>query len=179
MQPFSEILMIGGHANSLGKAQDVLEILKKDPSRLDELFKCISNDDAWVRMRAIDTFEKIVKDAPSLARPYLDEIFSIHIKSDQASIQWHLAQIFTEVELTSKQRNDAIAWLKMKISTTNVDWIVSANAMKALHYFYTLGLVGSDELRTLYEKQCQHSSKSVRKKATQLITEIDGHTVRA
>ena len=174
MKPFDEILMIGGHANSLGEAQDVLNLLKENVSRLDELFECISNDDAWVRMRAIDTFEKIVKDNPSLAQPYLDEIFSVHTKSDQASIQWHLAQIFTEVELTSKQRKDAIAWLRNRISTTEVDWIVSANTMKALHYFYTLGLVSSAELRTLYKKQSEHSSKSVRKKALLLIQELDG-----
>lgn len=53
-------------------------------------------------------------------------------------------------------------------------WIVSANTMKALHYFYTLGLVSSAELKTLYKKQSEHSSKSVRKKALLLIQELDG-----
>lgn len=172
MESFSEVLKSGGHANSLGRAGDVLDLLQKDTSRLDELFECISHDDAWVRMRAIDTFEKLVRQNPSLATPYVHEIISSLTKSEQASIQWHIAEIVTEVQLSEVQWKTVIQWLKNRISTVDVDWIVSVNVMKALVYFYKKGLVDMATLRPLFQTQTRHHSKSVCKKADILLQEI-------
>lgn len=175
MEPFSEILQAGGHANSLGRANEVFELLQKDASRLDELFDCISHEDAWVRMRAIDTFEKLVRQNPKLALHYLEGIFNDLTKSDQPSIQWHLAEIFTEVELTDTQRVKAIEWLKNNLKTVSVDWIVAANTMKALLHFYKLGHAKADELLRLFQVQTEHHSKAVRKKATTSIETIEAY----
>lgn len=169
MESFKDMLLVGGKTNSLGRAGEVLEIVRSDTSRLDELFECIYHDDAWVRLRAIDTFEKLVKENPGLVTPYLERIFNDLTKSRQPSIQWHLAQIFSEVELTDAQRNTAIAWLKDKIKTTNVDWIVSGDVMKALLYFHAGGFVETKELIDLFKVQEGHKSKAISKKATKLL----------
>ena len=165
MDSYENILAVGGKTNSLGRANEVIESVYSDPSRLGELFRCVSADDAWVRMRAIDSFEKIIKDKPEWIRPYLDTIFSDLTQNSQPSIQWHLAQIFSEVRLTNEQRDSAIMWLKDKIKTTDIDWIVSVNVMKALVHFHKDGFVMANELRPLLEIQAGHKSKSVRKKA--------------
>lgn len=172
MESFREILMAGGHANSLGRANEVLAAVESSPLRMDELFSCITAEDAWVRMRAIDTFEKLVRNNPGLAGPYLPSIFSDLMKSTQPSIQWHLAQIFTEVELNRQQQVDATAWLKNNISSSDVDWIVSANTMKALMHFYEAGLITKAELEPLFTIQTKHASKSVRKKARVFLQEV-------
>jgi len=172
MESFAKILLAGGHANSLGRSGEVLETVRKDTSRLDELFDCISADDAWVRMRAIDTFEKLVKERPALVQPYLKSILSDLTKSEQPSIQWHLAQIFSEVALSNSQRKDAIEWLKARVATTEVDWIVSVNAMKTLLAFYKDGFMRADELTTLFKTQSEHPSKSVRKKAAVFLQDL-------
>lgn len=172
MESFEEVLKAGGHSNSLGRADEVLKVVQDDHSRLDELFSCISADDAWVRMRAIDTFEKLVKDKPAAVQPYLPTIFLNLTKSNQPSIQWHLAQIFSEVELTAKQRSEAIAWLKNTITTTDVDWIVSVNAMKALLYFHQNGFIAVSDIAPLYKVQEGHASKSVRKKAASFLATL-------
>lgn len=165
MESFNEILLVGGKSNSLGRADEIVTLLSSDTSRLDELFDCIFHEDAWVRMRAIDSFEKIVRESPQLAQPYLERIFNELTQSNQPSIQWHLAQLFIEVELTDTQRNKAISWLKARIKTTEVDWIVSVNTMKSLLHFKQTGFVAADELKELFAVQESHSSKSVRKKA--------------
>lgn len=165
MESFQDILEVGGHTNSLGRANEVINIVEKDPTRLDELFGCIFVSDPWVRMRAIDTFEKIIKNNPELVRPYLDSIFINLTKSTQPSIQWHLAQIFAEVKLSAQERDKAISWLKDRIKNIEVDWIVSVNAMKSLLYFYKNGFINKNEIRPLFETQTNHKSKSVRKKA--------------
>lgn len=168
MDSYESILAVGGKTNSLGRANEVIESVYANPSRLEELFNCILANDAWVRMRAIDSFEKIIRTKPEWAQPYMDRIFSDLIQSEQPSVQWHLAQLFSEVELTSMERKRAIAWLKNKIKTTNVDWIVSVDTMKALVYFYKNGFVAASELRQLFKIQEGHKSNSVRKKAINL-----------
>jgi len=172
MESFEQILTAGGHSNSLGRAGEVLKTVQGNHARMDELFTCISADDAWVRMRAIDTFEKITKDQPELAQPYVKSILSDLIKSKQPSIQWHLAQIFCEVELTTRQRSEAIAWLKNTIATTEVDWIVSVNAMKTLLFFCRNGFIPAREAAEMFKVQERHTSKTVRKKAAIFLSNL-------
>jgi hypothetical protein len=172
MDSFESMLTVGGKTNSLGLAGEVIKSVYSDPSRLEELFDCIFADNAWVRMRAIDSFEKIIKEKPEWVQPYLDRIFNNLTQSSQPSIQWHLAQLFSEVQLTDKQRDRAIAWLKNKIKTTDIDWIVSVNVMKALVYFHQDGAVTTSDLKYLLKTQESHTSKSVRKKAAALFLNV-------
>ena len=172
MESFQEILMAGGHTNSLGRAQEVFKVVQHDNSKMGELFNCIRAKDAWVRMRAIDTFEKLVKSDPGLAQPYLPLILTDLTKSNQPSIQWHLAQIFAEVELSKHQQVDAVTWLKRKIVNADVDWIVSVNVMKSLLYFHKTRLISREDLMSLFEIQTKHASKSVRKKGRDIYKRI-------
>ncbi len=169
METLEVILSSGGHANSLGRAGEVLQLVRSNPERTGELFRCIYSEDAWVRMRAIDTFEKLVRENPVLAEPYIDAIFDDLTKINQASIQWHVAELFVELDLTEPQNKKAIKWLKDKISTSDVDWIVSVNTMRALLHFCDKKLVNKDELMFLFKVQIGHKSKAVRKKATKFL----------
>lgn len=172
MESFETILSAGGHANSLGRAGEVYETVKSDPSKMGELFKCIYADDAWVRMRAIDTFEKLVRYDPSLAQPYTSRLVDDLTKSEQPSIQWHLAQLFAVINLSESQTEKVILWLKDRISTRDVDWIVAVNVMKTLLHFYDEKMISRDELSDLFTIQAEHGSKTVRKKAREFLDEL-------
>jgi hypothetical protein len=165
MESFEWILLAGDHTNSLGRAHEVLEFVKQNPRQIEELFQCIFADDPWVRMRAIDTFEKIVRDNPEAARPYVDILIDDLTQSSQPSIQWHLAQLFAEIQLDQSQTAKALAWLQNRIATTDVDWIVAVNVMKTLLYFKGKNAIDGDVLKELFKIQTEHKSKSVRKKA--------------
>lgn len=173
METFADILTAGGHLNSLGRSGEVLEIVKQRPERMDELFACISHDDAWVRMRAVDTFEKLVRENPSLADPYITTILDTLTLSDQPSIQWHIAELFTEMRLTGNQITSAINWLTQRIDSADVDWIVAINSMNALVYFHDKQLVSAKDIIPLFEVQTRHKSKTVRKKANQLLDKLN------
>lgn len=172
MGKFEEILKSGGHTNSLGRAGEILKEVRKDNTKIAELFSCISSDDAWVRMRAIDMFEKIVREKPALAQPYLSDIFENLTKSTQPSIQWHIAQMFAEINLNEQQHEAAIGWLKDRLRTVEVDWIVSVNAMKTLLQFNGEGLANADSLRAVFQVQTKHTSQSVRKKAELFLEQL-------
>ncbi len=169
---FADQLRVGGHRNSLGDAVKVLEAVLTDQSRLDELYACISHEDAWVRMRAIDTFEKVGREHPGWLEPYIDDLLNEVSKVDQPSIQWHLAEIFCEVRLSDTQRSKAIDLLKTNIATVNVDWIVAANTMTALVHFVKTGHISPSEAIRLLEVQQDHHSNAVKKRAAKLLNQI-------
>lgn len=171
-EKFTEMLRIGGHANSLGRVNDVLQVVLTDKSRLPELYNCLFDDDAWVRMRAADALEKICRVHPDWLVPYVDRFIADLAASTQASIQWHLAQMYAQVELTAEQKQAVIAWLKALLSTKEVDWIVSANAMDTLAAFTRDGSFPVAQLTPLLEVQKQHKSNAVIKRANKLFAEF-------
>jgi hypothetical protein len=171
-QNFSEMLMVGGHANSLGKVNEVIEIVLQDKSRLEELYACMFAEDAWVRMRAADALEKICREHSDWIVPYIDRFQSELAMSTQASIQWHLAQIYEQIDLTPEQKQRAIDWLKNLLSTKEVDWIVSANVMDTLAQFTREGAFSVKEMVSLLKVQQEHKSNAVIKRANKLFAEL-------
>lgn len=170
---FETTLMIGGHANSLGKTGDVIQEVLGNKSLLEELYSCMFNDDAWVRMRAADAFEKVCREHPDWIEPYIDRIQAELSGDDQqASIKWHVAQIYQQVPLLHLQKERALKWLAALISTVDVDWIVSANTMETLVYFAKNGDFAKDDLHHLLQIQTGHKSNAVMKKANKLMAAL-------
>lgn len=165
-ETFSAMLLEGGHANSLGRVPDVIKIVLHDQSRLDELYNCLFDEDAWVRMRAADALEKICREQPDWLLPYIDKLQKELSESTQPSIQWHLAQIYRQVALTDKQKQRAQDWLVARLSTKDVDWIFAANAMDTLVTFTKNGSFSASKLTELLKIQQHHKSNAVIKRAT-------------
>lgn len=171
---FEDIFAIGGHANSLGRSEDVLDEVLNNRDRLPELYDCISYDDAWVRMRAIDTLEKLCRAHPEWIEPYIDNMLANLCRSSQASIRWHLAQILKQVRLSASQKKLAIGWLEKILSDKDNDWIVASYSMDTLAEFSRLGYYPTTKLICLLNKQKGHKSKAVIKRANKLHTEFTG-----
>lgn len=171
-EPFSEMLSEGGKTNSLGRANEVIEIILQDKSRLNELYDCMFEEDAWARMRAADAIEKICRVHPEWLEPYIDKFLDELADSTQPSIQWHLAEIFGAVNLTEAQKKRAIKWLNDLLSTKDVDWIASANSMKTLVQFTKDGSFPRAQMISLLKIQQKHKSNAVIRRATKLLEEF-------
>jgi hypothetical protein len=169
---FAEMLAVGGRSNSLGRVDEVIGLVLNEKSRLDELYACLFDKDAWVRMRAADALEKVCREHSDWLLPYLDRFSQELTTSSQVSIQWHLAQIYRQVDLTNEQKSFAISWLKGLLSSREVDWIVAANAMDTLAQFAQDGSFARPELITLLKIQQQHKSKAVVKRANKLLERL-------
>src|SRR5690606_15585061 len=126
-------------------------------------------EDAWVRMRAIDALEKVCRVHPEWFDEYIDKLLSDFLSSGQPSIQWHLAEIFTEVTLSPHQYQQVEQWLVDRLVDENVDWIVAANSMKALVHFVESGHFSIEKMLPLLRKQLNHRSASVVKKAARYL----------
>jgi HEAT repeat protein len=166
---FAVLLTIGGKSNSLGRVNEIIQLVLQDATRLDELYSCLFNEDAWVRMRAADALEKICREHPDWLLPYVDRLSEEVAVLDQPSIQWHLAQIYRQVNLTNEQKSIAIQWLKQRLLSPTVDWIVAANVIDTLAYFTQQGSVPPSEFIPLLQIQQHHKSKAVVKRAARLL----------
>ena len=166
------MLLDGGHKNSLGKVPEIIAIVLADKTRLRELYTCLFDDDAWVRMRAADVLEKICREHPDWIVPYIDKIQTELSASTQPSIQWHIAQIYRQVPLTDAQRRSALQWLTERLQTTEVDWIVAANAMDTLVTFTKDGFFPPAEAIRLLKLQQGHKSSAVIRRATKLLATL-------
>lgn len=167
------MLLTGGKTNSLGRAEEVVRIVLLDKSRLEELYKCMFHDDAWVRMRAADAFEKVCREQPDWIEEYIDRIQKeLSGDEQQPSIKWHVAQIYRQVQLTDTQKRHAVDWLSRNLSSNTVDWIVSANCMKTLADFVNTGDFPKSKFLELLKIQQTHRSKSVVKKASRFLEDF-------
>lgn len=159
------MLAVGGKSNSLGLVDDVIAVVLQDKSRMEELYDCLFVNDAWVRMRAADALEKICRQHPDWLTPYVDRFQAELAESSQPSIQWHIAQMYAQIDLTDPQKQCAMRWLSDLLSTTEVDWIVSANAMDTLAKFTQDGVFSRSMFAALLDIQKRHHSKSVVRRA--------------
>ncbi len=175
-QTFADMLVEDGKKNSLGRVPEIIEIVLSDKSKLDELYAAIFHDDAWARMRAIDAFEKVCRVHPEWIKPYIDKIQIDLSTSTQASIQWHIAQLYRQVELEQRQKDHAIEWLKNILSYEQADWIVVANSMATLAYFVHQGTAAKSDLLNALTVQKNHKSKAVVKRVSELLSEFSSNT---
>lgn len=121
----------GGDPRSLGRVDEVIELVLGDPARFDELFGCLLHDDPVVRMRAGDGLEKITRQRPELLEPYAERLLTDVAAIEQPSVQWHLAQMLREVTLNPSQRRRAVEVLKHNVELSG-DWIVINLTLEAL-----------------------------------------------
>ncbi len=173
-ETFTEMLAVGGKSNSLGRVSEVIELVLKDKSQLDELYNCLFESDEWVRMRAGDALEKVCREHPDWLQPYVDRLLSEVASVQQASVQWHLAQMLGEISLTPTEIKRAAALLKSYLKNKDADWIVTSNSMETLAKFVREGNVESNEVTPLLRLQQDHHSKTVAKRAARLLKEL-GH----
>lgn len=171
-EPFAGMLTEGGRKNSLGRAEEIVQIVLADQMCIEELYNCLFEDDAWVRMRAIDALEKVCRVHPEWLEPYVNRLLSKVATIDQASIHWHLAQMFREIKLSPDQRQRAITLMKRNISSKDADWIVASNTMDALAGFVADGALSAAELIPLLEVQRTHHSKAVVKRAAKILDQL-------
>lgn len=128
-----EVMLMGGHPNSLGKTIEVVELVLKKPSRLKSLYACYQSEDEVVRMRVSNAMKRIEKERQDLIVPYIDKFLTEVSAIKQASAQWTLAQLFARLApaMSPEQRKQAEKVLKRNLAKHD-DWIVLSMTMETL-----------------------------------------------
>lgn len=94
----------GGDRRSLGRADEIAEIVSKKPRLFAKLFKGLWSGDALVRMRAADAAEKVTRTRRELLQPYKKELLGLMAEESQQEVRWHLALMVPRLALTARER---------------------------------------------------------------------------
>jgi hypothetical protein len=166
-----EALLAGGDPRALRNADRVIDLASRAPERLAELVQCVFSADAIVRMRASDALEKVCRSHPGLVDRFVPRLLEEMSRIEQPSVQWHLAQILTEVPLDEGQTARAITILERNLDTCG-DWIVTNLTLEALAVFAR----ADPAVRTRLAGRLRHyqgsSYKSVASRARKLLSEF-------
>jgi hypothetical protein len=143
-------MLTGGNPRALARTEEVVTLVLGNRTRLQELYACLLEEDETIRMRASDALEKVCRGRPAWLQAFVPQLLTEVAAIEQASVQWHLAQILGEVELTPSQRAAACRILKRNLAEKK-DWIVVNYSMETLAKF------SRDD--SSYEPRCSPCSK--------------------
>ncbi len=132
----SEILqkLRGGDLRSIGRAEEVVQDILRSPSLFGEVFDGMLNDDPLIRMRSADALEKVSSKHPEYLKPYKTRLISEVSKIKQQEVRWHVAQMFSLLEINDRERDRIIKILLSYIDTSESK-IVKTFSMQTLADF--------------------------------------------
>lgn len=169
-----EVMLTGGHPNSLGRTVEVVDLVLADRDRLAELFQCYSSADEVVRLRVSSAMKRVTTAHPDWTMDLMDHLQDEVAAIDQASTQWTLALLFdlTRALLSDEQRARAVEIMQHNVAT-HEDWIVLNNSMKVLGAWAE----GDDELRRWLrpelERLADDPRRSVASNARRVLSQLD------
>ncbi len=102
----------GGDRRSIGKSEAVVSDVLADARLFPPLFECMLADDPLVRMRAADAVEKITALRPDFLKPFKAKLIDRVAGIPQQEVRWHVAQLFTRLELTRPDRDKVVRILR-------------------------------------------------------------------
>jgi hypothetical protein len=96
--------LAGGDRRSIGKSNEVVADVMRDPSLFGIVFAGMLSDDPLIRMRSADAIEKITAKHPEYLQPYKEKLIKQVAKSEQQEVRWHVAQMIPRLDLTKEER---------------------------------------------------------------------------
>jgi len=101
----------GGDFRSIGRSDEVAADVLIDPSLFEVVFEGMLHSDPLIRMRCADAVEKITVHRPDYLRPYKKRLIRQVAQIDQQEIRWHVAQMFSRLDLTPLERHTVVGIL--------------------------------------------------------------------
>ncbi len=97
-------LLTDGDRRSIGRVQEVVAEVLRDPSLFGEVFYGMLNEDPLISMRAADAIEKITAQRPDYLSPYKDVLITQVAAKSQQEVRWHVAQLIPRLQLDQHER---------------------------------------------------------------------------
>ena len=170
-EPFVE--MLRGATNTLGRTEEVVELVIADRTLAQEVYDLFFQDDEWVRLRAASASKRLWRADEEIIEPFV-EGWVAHVSSiDQPSSQWRFAQFCDECDdlLTDDQRAQAIAILTTYLKSAN-DWIVLNSSMPPLATWAQTRPELEAAILPRLEQLAKDDRKSVANRATKSLAKL-------
>lgn len=169
-----EHMLTGGHPNSLGRTEEVVDLVLGDEARMAELFACYQSADEVVRLRTSSAMKRVQAARPDLIVPYYDRLIEEIGALDQASAQWTLAILFDvgRGDMTDQQLERAKGIVKQNLAEHH-DWIVLNTSMDVLTRWARDDNSLRGWLTPHLERLSRDSRKSVSKRAEKSLKALE------
>jgi hypothetical protein len=122
--------LAGGDRRSLGRADEIAEVVSKKPRLFAALFNGLWSEDALVRMRAADAAEKVTRTKRELLQRYKKELLGLMAEESQIEVRWHLALMVPRLVLSAKEKEAAASLLRTYLQDRSS--IVRTHALQGL-----------------------------------------------
>jgi HEAT repeat protein len=161
----------GGDRRSIGKVQEVLKDVSKDPSQFEILIQGMLHEDPLIRMRAADAVEKFTAKHPEYLHPHKQIIIQQISKLEQQEVRWHVAQIFPRLMVTDAEKKRIIKILQDYLQDKSK--IVVTFALQALSDFGAKDPILRHEVRSILSHYAKTGSPAIKNRATKLLNKMN------
>lgn len=168
-----EAMLTGGHPNSLGRTEEVVDLIFAAEDRLDELYQCYFSADEVVRLRVSSAFKRVTAKKPQWTMKFMHGLQSQIAAIDQASVQWTLAILFDQTRNLMSPQQLARALEIMKVNLAHhQDWIVLNTTMNILAKWAKEDIDLFKWMRPHLLRLAKDERKSVAGKARKLLHQV-------
>lgn len=130
MHPLLEMLK-GGDRRSIGKSNEVVVMVLKEPGLFHILFSGLFADDPVIRMRSADAAEKVTAIHPDYLVPYKNSLLKSLARVDHPEVRWHVAPMLARWRLSKSEQTAVIDVLRGYMNDRSS--IVRTMAMQSLY----------------------------------------------
>jgi hypothetical protein len=165
-------LLKGADRRSIGRSNEVVVLVLREPQRFPELIGYLWSDDPVLRMRAADATEKISAQEPALLRPFKDELLGLLLEAEQKELRWHLAQMIPRLQLTRSERHRVAEALRRYLDDTSS--IVKTFALQGLAELAKTDPSLLPETREILEAARRTGTPAMRARVRNLLKALKG-----
>jgi hypothetical protein len=123
-------MLAGGDRRSIGRSDEVAELINKHPEQVAELVELLRDSDPCICMRAGDAMEKASRKNPAMLQAHKAELLGLLAEAKQQEVRWHLAAMVPRLQLTVPERRRAVKLLRLYLEDRSS--IVKTFAMQGL-----------------------------------------------
>lgn len=160
-------LLDGADRRSIGRANEVIRLVLKNPKLFRELIASLWHENPLVRMRAADAAEKVSAQKPRLLDRYKSQLLGLLAETEQIEVRWHLAQMVPRLKLTARERQGAAAALRHYLDDRSS--IVRTWALNALVKLSRHDESLRPEAKQLVEEALHSGSAAMKARARKLL----------
>lgn len=103
------VYLAGGDRRSIGRSNQLVELLRKQPDLLPDVIREMWNPDPVVAMRTADVVEKLTRTGPESLQPFGKELLGLAEETTQQELRWHLAAMIPRLKLSAAEQRKAVA----------------------------------------------------------------------
>jgi hypothetical protein len=159
----------GGDRRSIGRSDEVVQLVLKQPRRFAELIECLWHENPVVRMRAADAAEKVSAQKPRVLDHYKAELLGLLAEAEQIELRWHLAAMVPRLRLNAPERQRAARALQRYLDDRSS--IVKTFALQGLADLARIDAALRPKVKQLFEDAIHSGTPAMKARARKLLGE--------